>query len=135
MNYLNYKKQFPKSINVFFDWFSKQNPHNYTLKYYVDNDYFYHFFSEYFEYENRERLKALYIFSNKEYFQQLKSELISFSLDENFCRFFENNRILFDTHSHSNKEYIRILTDSESSFESAFFVFEILIKNAFYVRK
>lgn len=135
MNYLNYKKQFPKSINLFFEWVSKQNPDNYTLKYYVDNDYFYHFFSEYFESYRREQLSTLFINTNEEYFQQLKSELVSLSLDENFCRFFENNRISFDTNRYSNNEYIRILTDSESSFESAFFVFEILTKNGFYVRK
>jgi hypothetical protein len=56
-------------------------------------------------------------------------------LDENFCRFFKNNRILFDADRTYNQEFLQISTDSESSFESAFFVFEILIKNEFYVRK
>jgi len=133
MNYLDYKKQFPKSIKLFFEWVSNQNPDNYTLKYYVDNDYFYDFFSEYFHYENTDLLKYLFIDAHKKYFQQLKSELISLSLDENFCSFFENNRILFDADRTYNQEFIQIST--ESSFESAFFVFEILIKNAFYVRK
>ena len=133
MNYLNYKKQFPKSIKLFFEWVSKQNPDNYTLKYYVDNHYYYHFFSEYFGYDRNGQQTIFYIFSNKKYFQQLKSELVKLLLDENFCRFFENNQILFETNS--NVEYIRIFIDSDSSFESAFFVLEILIKNEFYVRK
>ena len=133
MNYLNYKKQFPKSIKLFFEWVSKQNPDNYTLKYYVDNHYYYHFFSEYFGYDRNGQQTIFYIFSNKKYFQQLKSELVKLLLDENFCRFFENNQILFETNSIA--EYIRIFIDSESSFESAFFVLEILIKNEFYVRK
>ena len=133
MNYLNYKKQFPKSIKLFFEWVSKQNPDNYTLKYYVDNHYYYHFFSEYFQYDRNGQNTILYIFSSKKYFRQLKSELVSLSLDENFCHFFENNQILFETNSIA--EYIRIFIDSESSFESAFFVLEILIKNEFYVRK
>lgn len=134
MNYLNYKKQFPKSIKLFFEWISKQNPDNYTLKYYVDNNYFYHFFSEHFKYDRSGQNTILYILPNKEYYQQLKSELTTLLLDENFCHFFENNRILFETNSY-NIEYIRIYIDSESSFESAFFVLEILIKNAYYVRK
>ena len=133
MNYLNYKKQFPKSTKVFFDWVSKQNTDKLKYYHYVDNDYFYHFFSEYFESYRREQLKALFINTNEEYFQQLKSELVKLLLDENFCRFFENNQILFETNS--NVEYIRIFIDSDSSFESAFFVLEILIKNEFYVRK
>ena len=135
MNYLNYKKQFPKSIKLFFEWISKQNPDNYTLKYYVNNYYYYHFFSEYFDYDRNGQNTILYIYSNKKYFQQLKSELVTLLLDENFCRFFENNQISFQTNSYSNIEYIRIFIDSESSFESAFFVLEILIKNEFYVRK
>jgi len=135
MNYLNYKRQFPKSINVFFDWISKQNKKYSTVEYYFDQDYFCHFFSEYFEYYHNSKRTVLFINSKDEYFQQLKSELVSLSLDENFCRFFENDRIIFDTNKYTNKEFIRIVTDSDSSFESAFFVFEILIKNAFYVRK
>ena len=135
MNYLNYKKQFPKSIKLFFEWVSKQNPDNYTLKYYVDNHYYYHFFSEYFGYDRNGQQTIFYIFSNKKYFQQLKSELVSHSLDENFCRFFEDDQILFGNYSDTKKEYIRIFVESESSFESVFFVLEILIENAYYDSK
>jgi hypothetical protein len=132
MNYLNYKKQFPKSINVFFDWVSKQNSKNQNN--YIDNVYFYQFFSKYFDYRQGEHTNALFIDTKKEYFQQLKSELVSRSLDENFCHFFENNRILFNNYSDTNTEYIKIIIKSESSFESAFFVLEILIENAYYGR-
>lgn len=133
MNYLNYKKQFPKSIKLFFEWVSKQNPDKQNV--YVDDAYLYQFFSEYFNYRRFEHHNALFIDTKKEYFQQLKSELVSRSLDENFCHFFENNRILFNNYSDTNTEYIKIIIKSESTFESAFFVFEILIKNEFYVRK
>lgn len=130
MNYLHFKKQFPKSTTVFFDWVSKQNPDK--LNDYVDNVYFYQFFSEYFKYWQHGPYNSLLIDTEKEYFQQLKSELVSRSLDENFCRFFENNRILFNNYSDTNTEYINIIIKSESSFESAFFVLEILIENAYY---
>ncbi len=131
MNYLHFKKQFPKSIKVFFNWVSKKNPVNL----YVDNIYFYQFFSEYFYYRQGEHNNALLIDTEKEYFQQLKSELVSHSLDENFCRFFEDDQILFGNYSDTKKEYIRIFVESESSFESVFFVLEILIENAYYDSK
>lgn len=133
MNYLNYKKQFPKSIKLFFEWVSKQNPDKQND--YVDNFYFLMFFYKYFNYRQLEHYNALFIDTEKEYFQQLKGELVSRSLEENFCHFFEDHQIIFRNYSDTNKEYIRIFIDSESSFESAFFVLEILIENEFYVRK
>lgn len=133
MNYLNYKKQFPKSIKLFFEWVSKQN--RYQLNQYFDNIYFHKFFSEYFVYREGMYNRALFIDTKKEYFQQLKSELVSHSLDENFCRFFEYDQILFSNYSDTKKEYIRIFVESESSFESVFFVLEILIENAYYDSK
>lgn len=134
MNYLNYKKQFPKSIKLFFEWVSKQNRY-YQLNQYFDNIYFHEFFSDYFVYRQGMYNRALFIDTKKEYFQQLKSELVSHSLDENFCRFFEDDQILFGNYSDTKKEYIRIFVESESSFESVFFVLEILIENAYYDSK
>ena len=134
MNYLNYKKQFPKSIKLFFEWVSKQNRY-YQLNQYFDNIYFHEFFSDYFVYREGMYNRALFIDTKKEYFQQLKSELVSHSLDENFCRFFEDDQILFGNYSDTKKEYIRIFVESESSFESVFFVLEILIENAYYDSK
>lgn len=133
MNYLNYKKQFPKSTRVFFDWVSKVNPDNP----YADNYYFNIFFDNYFDYRQGEYTAAngFFIDTEKEYFQQLKSELLSRSLDEKFCHFFENNQILFNNYSDTDTEYIKIIIRSESSFERAFFVLEILIENAFYGTK
>lgn len=133
MNYLNYKNQFPKSIKLFFEWVSKQRRYNSDR--YFDNIYFHEFFSEYFVYREGMYNRALFIDTKKEYFQQLKRELVSHSLDENFCRFFEDDQILFSNYSDTNKEYIRIFIESESSFESVFFVLEILIENAYYGSK
>jgi hypothetical protein len=136
MNYLNYKKQFPKSIKLFFEWVSNRDENLKSMfEGYVDNIYFNTFFINYFDYKGFTFTQTLKIDSDKKYFHQLKSELVSRSLDENFCRFFGDNQIAFINCNHTNKEYIRIYIDSESSFESAFFVSEILIENAYYGSK
>lgn len=133
MNYLHYKKQFPKSIKLFFEWVSNLDVSE--KREYVDNIYFSRFFINYFDYERYSTTNNLDIYSDKKYFHQLKSELISRSLDEKFCRYFEDYQIAFRNCSYTNKECIRIYIDSESSFENAFFVSEILIENAYYGSK
>ena len=132
MNYLNFKKQFPKSTKVFFDWVSKQNPEEQND--YVDNVYFYQFFSKYFEYRQIPE-GTLIIDNKKEYFTLLKNDLLVYRDNANFNNFFDNNKLIFSNYSDTNEEYIRIIINSESSFESAFFVLERLIENEYYVRK
>lgn len=132
MNYLNFKKQFPKSIKVFFDWVSKQNPEEQND--YVDNVYFYQFFSKHFEYRQIPE-GTLIIDNKKEYFTLLKNDLLVYRDNANYNNFFDNNKLIFSNYSDTNEEYIRIIINSESSFESAFFVLERLIENEYYVRK
>lgn len=132
MNYLNFKKQFPKSIKVFFDWVSKQNPEEQND--YVDNVYFYQFFSKHFEYRQIPE-GTLIIDNKKEYFTLLKNDLLVYRGNANYNNFFANNKLIFSKYSDTNEEYIRIKINSESSFESAFFVLERLIENEYYVRK
>ncbi len=132
MNYLNFKKQFPKSTKVFFDWVSKQNPEEQND--YVDNVYFYQFFSKHFEYRQIPE-GTLIIDNKKEYFTLLKNDLLVFRDNANYNNFFDNNKLIFSNYSDTNEEYIRIIINSESSFESAFFVLERLIENEYYVRK
>lgn len=132
MNYLKYKKNFPKSINLFFDWVSKENP----VERHTDNIYFLKFFSQYFDYRERLDEGYLIIDADKEYFQQLKSELMSRSLEYNYNYYFaEKSRIRFGVYSDTEKEFIRIIIKSESAFERAFFILEILLENAYYGRK
>lgn len=132
MNYLNFKKQFPKSIKVFFDWVSKQNPEEQND--YVDNVYFYQFFSKHFEYRQIPE-GTLIIDNKKEYFTLLKNDLLVYRDNANYINFFDNNKLIFSNYSDTNEEYIRIIINSESSFESAFFVLERLIEKEYYVRK
>lgn len=132
MNYLNFKKQFPRSIKVFFEWVSKQNPEGQND--YVDNVYFYKFFSNYFEYRQIPE-GTLIIDTKKEYFNLLKTDLLVYRDNVNYNNLFSNNKLIFSTYNDTNEEYIRIKINSESSFESAFFVLERLIENEYYVRK
>jgi hypothetical protein len=132
MNYLNYKKQFPKSIKLFFEWVSKQNPDNQND--YVDNVYFYQFFSEHFQYIQIPE-GTLIIDEKKDYFTNLQSDLMLFRDNEKHNHLFDNNRIIFSNYTDTNKEYIRIIINSESSFGSAFFVLEKLIENEYYGSK
>ena len=133
MNYLNYKKQFPKSIKLFFEWVSNIDVNE--KREYVDNIYFSSFFINYFGYDRYDCTNNLVIYSDKKYFYQLKSELVSRSMNENFCHFFEDCDIIFRNCNYTNREYIRIFINSESSFETAFFVTEILLENAYYGRQ
>lgn len=131
MNYLNFKNKFPKSTNKFLMWVSNQNPEEQNK--YVDNVYFYQFFSEYFEYRQTPN-GTLFIDNEKEYFTKLRSDLVLHSENVNHDNFFNYNGVIFSSYVDTNEEYIRIDIDCESSFESAFFVLERLIENEFYVR-
>lgn len=135
MNYLNYKKQFPKSIKLFFDWVSTRQADESV---YVDNIYFKFFFSKYFDYREYNQYtpyNSLFIDTDKEYFQQLKSDLILSRDNGKYNHLFDNNKIIFGNYTNTNEEYIRIIINSESSFESAFFVLESLIENSYYGSK
>ena len=129
MNYLNLKKQFPKSLNVFFSWVSDKNPKKQNA--YVDNVYFRDFFSENFEYLIHPG--ALVIDNEKKYFIRLQNDLKLHSDNSEYKHLFSKNKIRFGEYSDTNEEYIIINIESESSFDSAFFVLEILIENEFYV--
>lgn len=136
MNYLHYKKKFPKSINLFFDWVSTRQTDGKSG--YVDNIYFKFFFSEYFDYREYNQYtpyNSLYIEEDKEYFHQLKSELVKLSLDENYDYYFEKNSLILRKYSDTKTEYIRLSIKNEDSFESAFFILEILLENTYYGRK
>ena len=130
MNYLNFKKQFPKSTNLFFDWVSKQNPNDQNN--YVDNVYFYQFFALNIEYRQLMNGNVIIIDKEKRYFNKLKIDLMLFSGNINYKHIFNNNGIRFSKYSDTNEECIVININSESSFESAFFILERLIENKYY---
>lgn len=132
MNYLNLKKRFPKSTTAFFYWVTEQNPDGQND--YVDNVYFYQFFSEYFEYRQTP-YGTLFIDREKPYFTKLKGDIVLRSGSENYDYFFGEGRIICNRYSDTGGDYIKISVRHESDFESAFFVLERLIENEFYVGK
>lgn len=125
MNYLNFKKQYPKSLNKFFCWVSEQNPNEQND--YVDNIYFYQFFSEIFEYHPDFGV----LIENQKYLDVLNPILSKTKEIDN--DYWENrSKILMGKYSDTGNEFIQIRFHQESDYENAFYVLEILINKGLY---
>jgi hypothetical protein len=104
MNYLNLKKQFPKSVSRFFQWVSS-NHKTYDC---VDNAYFRTFFGKTFRVSRSNSGDfTIWIIDDSKHLNELKS-------------YYPNNY-------YENHNDIRFLIDNEDDFDILFNCMEILI--------
>jgi predicted DNA-binding protein (UPF0278 family) len=125
MNYLNFKNHYPKSTNKFFCWVAKQDPNKQNE--YVDNAYFYQFFSDIFDYRPDFGISI----EEKKYIDVLKPLLIKTRHIDN--DYWDNeSKILFGKYRDTGKDFIQIRFNEESDYENAFYVLETLINKGLY---
>lgn len=125
MNYLNFKNRYPKSINKFFCWVAEQNSNEQNE--YVDNAYFYQFFSNIFDYRPDFGISI----EEKKHIDVLKPLLIKTRhIDNDYWG--NESKILFGKYSDTGKDFIQIRLNEESDYENAFYVLEILINKGLY---
>lgn len=125
MNYLNFKNPYPKSINKFFCWVSKQNPNDQNE--YVDNAYFHQFFLSIFEFSTGDGITI-----RDEHQIDILEPILTKKLYKDNLRGIHKSNITIQQYIDPSFSYIRIRLNQESDYENAFYVLETLINNGFY---
>jgi hypothetical protein len=89
MNYLIYKKNYPKSCNLFFEWLATQDKIDY-----VDNAWFFYFFTNYFDWCHR-----WFMINKEKHIQELKK-----TYPKNYNQ--EKNELQFSVNSENDYDKI-----------------------------
>lgn len=97
MNYTIFKKNYPKSCNLFFEWLALQEEIDY-----VDNAWFFYFFTNYFDW-----LPRWFILNNEKHIQEL-------------IKIYPNN------YNKAENE-IQLFVNSENDYDKVFNCLEILL--------
>ncbi len=97
MNYAIYKKNYPKSCNLFFEWLASQDAIDY-----VDNAWFFYFFTNYFDWWPR-----WFIINNEKHIREL-------------IKIYPNN------YNKAENE-IQLSVNSENDYDKVFNCLEILL--------
>tara|TARA_R110001583_G_scaffold60219_2_gene179017 strand:- start:420 stop:821 length:402 start_codon:yes stop_codon:yes gene_type:complete len=132
MNYLEFKKDFPKSLTKFFSWVSTQDPKEQNN--YVDNIYLYQFFQRIFLYDYFETqyndYKGFYI-KNPEYLEVLKPIFENKQIGEpDYYGYYYS--IVVGKFSNTGNEFIFVKATTEDDYKNVFKVLEILINKGLY---
>lgn len=141
MNYIYFKKHYPKTCKQFFEWVSTQDPNSQND--YADNIYFYQFSCEFFGTQWSDK-SNYYSVGNRTIYITEKAhiELILPKLDNGVKKkrvyldhgqqYFEDFNICLDKFSDTQRDFLSVNANNEEDFKVVFKCFEILLNEGIY---